>query len=270
MYKEAREIHDVVTVIQNIKLAAPPITETEQSLDESSHSAEQSGESSSEKVKTKAQFEINFDAIFEESKQRSCVLYFNILNLDEWNKNMTQLQVANLLTPIYRAIFQASDAYLGQVHQYKSNSAIILFSAISSEDNLYIDAVSTAQLFLGLIDKLLENELYVDTPKLDFHLGLHQGNPYITNMVKNNVFEPEKIETLLNTVHHMSQSESVNKLVISDDIFTLSQIQNRVFTGLPEIIEVDKKEVLAYEVKGMSDKYKKVIQEHIIQIAGSE
>jgi len=32
-------------------------------------------------------------------------------------------------------------------------------------------------------------------------------------------------------------------------------LQNRVFTGLPEIIENDGKEILAYEVKGMSDKY---------------
>lgn len=270
MYKEARGIHEAVCVIQNTKLAAPPTTKDEQSLDESSSSSEQGIESNSEKAKTKAQFEINFDAIFEESKQRSCVLYFNIINLDKWHKNMTQLQVANLLTPIYRAIFQASDVYLGQVHQYKSNSAVILFSAINSEDNLYLDAVSTAQLFLGLIDKLLENELYADTPKLDFHLGLHQGTPHITNMVKNNTFEPEKIETLLSNVHHMSQSKSINKLVISDDIFTLSHIQNRVFSGLPEIIEIDNKEILAYEVKGMSDKYKKVIQEHIIQIAGSE
>ncbi|MFT6655023.1 MAG: hypothetical protein ACJAWI_001795 [Marinomonas primoryensis] len=179
---------------------------------------------------------------------------------------MTPLQVANLLTPIYRAIFQASEIYLGQVHQYKNDSAVILFSAHNCEDKLYLNAVSTAQLFLGLVDKLLENELYKDTSKLNFHLGLHQGNAQLTNMVKENHFEPDKVDILLNNVHQLKQSESINKLVISDDIFTLSHIQNRVFTGLPEIIENDGKEVLAYEVKGMSDKYKKQIQQHIVEI----
>lgn len=218
----------------------------------------------------KPQFEINFDAIFEESRQRSCVLYFDILNLEEWHKDMTPLQVANLLTPIYRAIFQASEIYLGQVHQYKNDSAIVLFSAHDCEDNLYINAVSTAQLFLGLVNKLLENELYTDTPKLNFHLGLHQGNTQVTNMVKENCFEPDRIETLLVNIHQLSKSESMNTLVISDDIFTLSHIQNRVFTGLPEVIEDNDKEILAYEVKGISDKYKQQVHQHILEITSPE
>jgi hypothetical protein len=167
-------------------------------------------------------------------------------------------------------MFQASEIYLGQVHQYKNDSAVILFSALHCEDNLYINAVCTAQLFLGLINKLLENELYADTPPLTFHLGLHQGNTHITNMVKENHFEPEKIDALLESVHQLSRSESVNKLLISEDIFTLPHIQNRVFTGLPEILENDGKEILAYEVKGMSDKYKRQIHQHIIEITDPE
>ncbi|ETX10741.1 hypothetical protein MUS1_14240 [Marinomonas ushuaiensis DSM 15871] len=260
-YKEAREIHQAVESIQNLEHSAPVV--------EKSIKAAKQETPNDEKTETKeAQFEMNFDALFEESKQRNCVLYFDILNLEEWHKNMTPLQVANLLTPIYRAIFQASEVYLGQVHQHKNDSAIIFFSAMSSEDNLYLNAVSTAQLFLGLMEKLLENELYKDTPKLNFHLGLHQGNSKISNMIKENNFKADEIEDLLNDMEQMKKSESVNKLVISDDIFTLSHIQNRVFSGLPEIIESNEKEILAYEVKGMSDKYKAKIQQHIIDIAG--
>ncbi len=273
IYKEGREVCDAVSSIQNIKRPKKALIKpVEASLKTDLLSTEQLGTNdlTETNTPTEAQFEINFDAIFEESKQRSCILYFDILNLEKWHEGMTPLQVSNLLTPIYRAIFQASEAYLGQVHQYKNDSAIILFSAINSEDNLYIDAVSTAQLFLGLIDKLLENELYADTPKLNFHLGLHQGNTNVTHMVKEDTFEPEKIETLIQNIVQMSQSESINKLVISNDIFTLPHIQNRVFSGLPEIIEVEDKEILAYEVKGMSDKYKKQIQQHISQIVGSE
>ena len=74
----------------------------------------------------------------------------------------------------------------------------------------------------------------------------------------------------MTSIHQLSESESVNKLVISDDIFTLSHIQNRVFTGLPEVIDDNGKEILAYEVKGMSDKYKQQIQQHILEIASPE
>lgn len=278
IYKEAREMHSAVTSIQGIKRPKKALTKsiekttttdrfTEELLSEGPLTTDLAVES---KTVEEAQFEINFDAIFEESKQRSCILYFDILNLEKWHEDMTPLQVSNLLTPIYRAIFQASEAYLGQVHQYKNDSAIILFSAINSEDNLYINAVSTAQLFLGLIDKLLKNDLYVNTPKLNFHLGLHQGNNSVTHMVKEATFEPEKIEKIMQDILLLSQSESVNKLVISDDIFTLPHIQNRVFSSLPEVIEVDDNEILAYEVKGMLDKYKKQIQQHITDIVGSE
>ena len=257
-YKEARALLKAVTKIQGIK---------PQEL-----TAEKTNEAKEEKMSevTKPQFEINFEAIFEESRNRSCVLYFDILNLKEWRENMTPLQVANLLTPIYRAMFQASEMYLGQVHQYKNDSAIILFSARHCEDNLYINAVCTAQLFLSLIDKLLENDLYAGIPKPNFHLGLHQGNAYITNMVKDNHFEPDDIEALLNNIHQLSRTESINTLVISDDIFTLSHIQNRVFTGLPEIIEDGEKEILAYEVKGLSDKYKQQIQKYVDEITHPE
>ncbi|MGO2233230.1 MAG: AhpA/YtjB family protein [Marinomonas sp.] len=258
VYKEAKALFQAVKKIQSIE---HPKEEIEKPI---------KAEEESATPIPKPQFEINFDAIFEESRQRSCVLYFDILNLDEWHKNMTPLKVANLLTPIYRAIFQASEVYLGQVHQYENDSAIVLFSAHNCEDNLYINAVSTAQLFLGLVDKLLENELYIDIPKLNFHLGLHQGNTQVTNMVKENRFEPDQIEELLTSIHQLSESESINKLVISDDIFTLSHIQNRVFTGLPEVIDDNGKEILAYEVKGMSDKYKQQIQQHILEIASPE
>ncbi|MCB5162034.1 AhpA/YtjB family protein [Marinomonas algarum] len=212
------------------------------------------------------QFEINFDAIFEESKQRSCVLYFDILNLEKWHEDMTPLQVSNLLTPIYRAMFQASERYLGQIHQYKDDAAVILFSAIHCDEKLYINAVSTAQLFLGLVEELLKNPLYTDVPTLNFHLGLHQGSADITHMVKENHFEPEQVSDLLHEMKQLSQSESINKLVISEEIFTQPQIQNRVFTGLPEIIEDNNQEVLAYEVRGMSDKYKQQIHQQMVDI----
>jgi len=261
-YKEARYIYQALDAIRNLEHPTPVIEKVVK--------AAKTETLDDEKAETKeAQFEMNFDALFEESKQRNCVLYFDILNLDEWHENMTPLQVANLLTPIYRAIFQASEVYLGQVHQHKNDSAIIFFSAMSSEDNLYLNAVSTAQLFLGLMEKLLENELYKDTPKLNFHLGLHQGNSKISNMIKESHFKPNDIEDLLNDIEQMRKSESINKLVISNDIFILSHIQNRVFTGLPEIIEDNDKETLAYEVKGMSDKYKLKIQQHIVDITGA-
>ena len=257
IYREARELHLAVKSIYELelpkKVTPQPVT-TEQEVSKTSET----------------QFEINFDAIFEESRQRSCVLYFDVLNLQTWQEKMSPLQVANLLTPIYRAIFQASEIYLGQVHQYKENSVIILFSAKDCDDNLYMNAVSTAQLFLGLIDKLFENTLYSDIPKLNFHLGLHQGNSEVTNLMKNDQFEAEKIQDLLVNVHQLSLTQSINKLIISDEIFTLPHIQNRVFTGLPEIIEHQDAEILAYEVKGLSGKYKLQIQEHIEKMTSSE
>lgn len=217
-------------------------------------------------IPAKTQLEMDFDKILEESNKRSCLLYFDILNLDNWHNEMTQLQVANLLTPIYRAIFQASETFMGQVHQYDNDSVVIFFSAQTSKDNLYINAISTAQLFLGLMEELLENDLYQDTPALDFHLGLHNGGPEITEMMQNNEFDTQRIRTLLEEVSQLSHSESVNKLVISDAIFTLNDIQNRVFTGLPEIIDIEGEEILAYEVKGMAEKHQEKVKQKIIEM----
>ncbi|WP_133011895.1 AhpA/YtjB family protein [Marinomonas flavescens] len=224
-------------------------------------------EKTNPEITTKTQIEIDFDKIFEESNKRSCLLYFDILNLENWHDEMTPLQVANLLTPIYRAIFQSSEAFMGQVHQYDNDSVVIFFSARTSQDNLYINAISAAQLFLGLVEQLLDNELYHDTPSLNFHLGLHKGGPEITDMMLNNEFDIQRIQALLEQASHLSQSQSQNKLVISDAIFTLNDIQNRVFTSLPEVIEIEGEEILAYEVKGIADKYQDKVNQKILDMS---
>ncbi|AEF55627.1 YtjB family periplasmic protein [Marinomonas posidonica] len=262
IYKEARLLHKAVTETRPKKKVVKAATDVEANV----------AENLTEEISRveKAQFEINFDAIFEESKQRSCLLYFDILNLEKWHEDLSPLQVANLLTPIYRAMFQASETYLGQVHQYQNDAAIILFSAEHCEDNLYLNAICTAELFIGLVEKLYENELYEEAPKLDFHLGLHQGNAQVSHMIKEDKLEPERIVGVLDKVAQLKKTQHINKLVITDDIFTLSQIQNRVFTSLPDVIEEGDDETLAYEVKGLSDKYSKKIQQYILDMTDSE
>ena len=53
--------------------------------------------------------------------------------------------------------------------------------------------------------------------------------------------------------------------VVADvmDVITVPDIQNRIILSLPEIIERDDDEVLAYTVKGLSDKYRAKIQEQL-------
>ncbi len=51
----------------------------------------------------------------------------------------------------------------------------------------------------------------------------------------------------------MSHSAGINKLVISEKVFTMDEIQNRVFTGLPEIIK-------------LADKYQKIVKKHIYNL----
>ncbi|REG86856.1 AhpA/YtjB family protein [Marinomonas pollencensis] len=251
-FKEGRKLCQAIQSVQTLDwpIKEEPVTIKPESLEPAS----------------KTQLEMDFDKIFEESNKRSCLLYFDILNINDWHEEMTQLQVANLLTPIYRAMFQASETFMGQVHQYNNDSVVIFFSASTSKDNLYLNAISTGQLFLGLMEELLNNELYQDTPTLNFHLGLHKGGPEITEMMATNTFDRQAIQPLLNQVEQLSHSQSVNKLVLSDSIFMLNDIQHRVFTGLPEVIDIDGDEVLAYEVKGMAEKLQEKVKQKRFEI----
>ncbi len=252
-YREAKQLCQQIESVQALDFTpqTPPVIETEE--------VEQTPE--------KAQFEINFDEIFAESQKRSCVLYIDIVNLSEWHKSMSELQVANLLTPIYRAIFQASDLYLGQVKQYKNDGIMIFYSATDCEDNLYLNAVSTAQLFLGLVDQLVSTELYEEAPTLEFHLGLHKGNSKTAEMVHQEDFVADDMGELLTEVEALRQSHSTNVLLLNESIFTLPHIQNRVFTGLPEILEHNDEELMAYAVKGLSGKYQQKVQQHIEEMS---
>lgn len=254
-YKEGKRLCQAIQDVQALEWPKPIIEEIEPELHE---------------LPTKTQMEIDFDRILTESKRRSCVLYIDILNIEEWHEEMTPLQVANLLTPIYRAIFQACEQFHGQVHQYQNDSVLILFNAESSGDQLYMEAVCAAHVITGLITKLLENELYDIAPPLNLHLGLHKGTPHITEMMKSDTFNASEIEMLLNDIVALSQSASINTLVISDEVFTMNDIQNRVFTSLPEIIEIENGDVLAYGVKGLADKYQQKVQKHIHDLSEHE
>ena len=214
------------------------------------------------------QLEMDFDKLFTEQKMRSCALFFEISHLEAWQQNMPPLQVANLLTPIYRALFHSSEIFLGQVHQYQGNSAVIFYRAQDCEDSLYTNAVCTAQLFLGLIEQLMSSELYHAAPKIDFHFGLHQGNSQILDMMENDLLDATKIPTLLHDMQQLSQSSHKNSLLLSEEVFTLPDIQNKVFTGLPEIVQPDNTddEIMAYSVKGVAEKLNLIIQSHIISI----
>lgn len=216
----------------------------------------------------KPQIEMDFERMLEEESQRSCVLFFEILRLEEWHKELPPLQVANLLTPVYRALFQASQQYLGQVHQYKGDSAVVFFRAKDCDDNLYINAVCTAQLFLGVMQRLMDSELYQSVPKIGFHLGLHQGSQAVTDMMSEGQFLPEELSGILDIAEHLCHQSDEDNLVISEDIFTLPDIQMRVHTGLPEVIATDDgNELMSYRVKGIADKYNVRIQEQIQTIS---
>ncbi|MBJ7555689.1 AhpA/YtjB family protein [Marinomonas spartinae] len=217
-------------------------------------------------IPAKTQLEIDFETILAESKRRSCMLFIDILNINEWHENMTPLQVANLLTPIYRAIFQTTERFHGQVHQYQDDSVLILFNAEDTGDHLYMEAISAAHVIIGLTEALLENELYHDAPALNLHLGLHKGTPHITEMMKNDTFDADEIGELMDDITKLTQSTSINKLVISEQVFTMNDIQNRVFTSLPEIIDIDENEILIYEVKGLAEKYQKRVYQYIKEI----
>ena len=234
------------------------------------HKQEPLEESVETKEKTLAapQLEMDFDKLFIEQNRRSCALFFKINHLEVWQQSMSPLQVANLLTPIYRALFHSSEIFLGQVHQHQGNSAVIFYRAQDCEESLYTNAVCTAQLFLGLIEQLMTSELYHDVPKIDFHFGLHQGNSHILQMMEQDHLDATKIPTLLHNMQQLRQSSSKNSLLLSEEVFTLPDIQNKVFTGLPEIVQPDNTddEIMAYSVKGVAEKLNLTIQSHIASI----
>ncbi|MCZ2721735.1 AhpA/YtjB family protein [Marinomonas sp. 15G1-11] len=212
------------------------------------------------------QYEIDFDEILHEQSQRSCALFFEIRNLEEWHENMQPLQVANLLTPIYRALFQASESFLGQVHQYEGHSAIIFYTAQNSGNNLYTNAVCTAEVFLGVVKELLKTDMYENTPTIHFHISLHQGNPHVNEIIQDNAFYADRIQPLIHQMMEFKRSESIDSLLLSEEIFTLPDIQNKVFSGLPEILGEGEEETMVYTVKGISEKLNLKIRPNIESI----
>ncbi|MFT2112238.1 hypothetical protein [Marinomonas sp. 2405UD68-3] len=209
------------------------------------------------------QFEIDFDQILKEQSQRSCALFFEIRNLEEWHEQMPPLHVANLLTPIYRALFQSSESFNGQVHQYEGHSAIIFYSAKDSGDNLYTNAVCTAEVFLGVVKELLLTDMYTDAPDIHFHISLHQGDSHVNDIIKENAFHTDDIQPLITQMMRFRESESLDALLLSEEVFMLPDIQNRVFSGLPEVLGEGEEEIMVYSVKGTSEKLNLKIRPNI-------
>ncbi len=213
-------------------------------------------------VLPKPQIEFNFDQFFEEDKKRNCMLFIELESMDKWQENYTPLQIANLFTPVYRAMFQASKAYLGHVYQYDDNSAFILFSANDCDDQLYINAICTSKLFQGLIDNLMQSEIYADTPEIEYKICIDQGISEAKDKIKTDEFRQavKKVKSLINPLNAKS-------IILTEEIFTLHELQNKVFTSLPDIfIDDDGNEVLSYCIRYLSKSLAKKVDAQIQKI----
>lgn len=249
-YKEAQELTYHVKKLQTLQLSAPL-------------ASPKAAQEDTVEVDEEGQFEINFEQIIKETERESCLLFIQFKHLTQWHEALPPLQVANLLTPLYRTIFLASEYYNGQVHQYQDDSVIMLFQAKNCDDNLYMNAACCAELIRALLDQLMQTELYDETPSIRYHMGLHRGNDHTSQMFEHNTLEQDDLTPLMEDINALAHSDSDNQLVMSEDIITVPEIQNRIILSLPEIIELDENDVLAYAVKGLSDKYRQRIQEQL-------
>ncbi|OUR73590.1 hypothetical protein A9Q77_05340 [Marinomonas sp. 42_23_T18] len=254
VYKEANTLLQLLAKVQSLDWL--PKTEEKESL----HSFD-TKEVTIQDIEKEDQFEFNFAQILEDEKQRSCVLYIELSNMSQWQDQFTPIQIANLFTPIYRAMFQASDAYCGQVHQYQENATLILFSASECEDQLYLNAICTAKLFTDLIEKILSTDIYADTPNIDYKIVIDDGLKNLTQGMQETDEIPPEFQGLFSQIKALSDNVDVKTTAISEAIFVLPEIQNKVFTGLPEIhTDEEGNEKLSYSIKGMSDKLLNTIQ----------
>ena len=251
-YKEAHELMSHVRQLQQLELVEPVKSEIEMR------------DSEAEPIDEEGQFEINFEQIIKESERETCALVIQFKHISEWRDELPPLQVANLLTPLYRTIFLASEYYNGQVHQYDKDSVLMLFQAKNCDENLYMNAACCAQLIQQLLEQLMATDLYADVPNVSYHMGLHKGFDALSKMYEANKIDSNELAELINAADALSLSEASNTLVLSEDVITVPDIQNRIILSLPEIIERDDdEEVLAYTVKGLSDKYRAKIQEQL-------
>ncbi|WP_067102147.1 AhpA/YtjB family protein [Marinomonas atlantica] len=255
-YREAHELIHHVQQLQSLELKAPLQKEI-QTPDLAEPSVDKEG-----------QFEINFEQIIKESERESCALFIQLKHLNQWRDELPPLQVANLLTPIYRTIFLASEYYNGQVHQYEKDCILMLFQAKNCDDNLYMNAACCAELIQELLIKLMSSDLYEEVPEISYHMGLHNGDESISRMYEANKINTEEITPFITLANSLALSESHNKLVLSEEIITVPEIQNRIILSLPEIIELESgDEILAYSVKGLSEKYRTRVDEQINELA---
>lgn len=261
LYREANKLLQLLAKVQSLDWL--PKTEQKEPL----HPIEIQA-SGTQGVEEEDQFEFNFEQILEDEKQRCCVLYIELTNMPLWQEQFTPIQIANLFTPVYRAMFQASDAYCGQVHQYQENATLILFSAAECEDQLYLNAICTAKLFTDLIEKILSSHIYSDTPSIDYKIVIDDGIKNLTQGMQETDEIPAEFEGLFSRIKALSDDIDVKTTAISEAIFVLPEIQNKVFTGLPDIhTDESGHEKLSYSIKGMSDKLLNTIKTKLERIS---
>lgn len=254
-YKESQQLHDTIRKTQQLE------QERDKAQDKDEKSELITKEPTKIEAQSKPQIEFNFDQFFEEDKKRNCILFIELDNMHSWKEKYTPVQIANLLTPVYRAMFQASKAYMGHVHQYDENSAIILFSANDCDDQLYINAICTAKLFQGLIDNLMKLDIYSDTPTVDYKICIDKAIPEARDKIKTDEFRlaVRKTKKLMETLDTRS-------IALTEEVFNLPEMNNRVFTSLPDIFtdEEDGEEILSYCIrylsKSLSNKVDKQIE----------
>lgn len=202
------------------------------------------------------------------AQYQSCALLFvEIDNLKELQKNLSASELINTLNRYYWLLVQAAKLYHGRLERYAGNGAVILFGTDKQKEAAAnsLHCLYAAQLFLGLVDK---EGTQNDLPFIDFRLAAHFGEVLLAPIAD---LEPGRYDLVGDTLHwaaHLANMSTEHKLLVSDAFHTqLSERHQVTWESGLEVQDLHGNRQKTWWLEALPEKQQKLINRQIAQLS---
>lgn len=205
-------------------------------------------------------------------KLKASVLVVTVVNMNTAIELLHPSTLSNLLNEYYFYIQQASKLYGGVSHQSTGDSVLIIFDSRYSSDDHSFNAVCCAQLFLKLMKKINRQHQAERSQSLEFRLGIHSGDIFISVSTAVEKYTETAIGKTLEISRLLCKMSEPGELIISETTFSHAGGNERLDSkSSTEItLPTDNMSFMAYILKDAMNAYLNLLEKQTKHILSGQ
>ncbi len=193
------------------------------------------------------------------------VVFIDIVGFTSKSETMSPQGVAKLLNEFYSNITRTAALFKGTIDKYIGDCAMILFGIPEEDKDHVFHSIAYAIFFRRLMEEMNKARVERGDFPVHFRVGINSGEMMAGNMGTAERMQYTVVGDTVNLSSRLCSAASTDQIIITEDIYNISGIRNKVIATEYQSIQVRGKvePVNTYLVHGVKGVYKTVMERQL-------